>query len=122
MKYLRHIFKEIGYGISDFLRRICGSLSEDARIVVIISMLFLFTAGNLYFTISTIYNWGREKGRKEMPEIQHIDGVEIKSPSTRTDTMNLIDSPIDIELLETDSINNIYFINNEKRTRKHRPC
>lgn len=117
MKYLREIFKEIGYSISDFLRRICGSLSEDARIVVIISMLLIFTVGNLYFTISTIYNWGRDAG-KEIPEMQHIDGLDI----IRKDTMNLIDSPINIELQNKDSMNYKFFITNEKRTRKNRPC
>lgn len=135
MKYIKHIFKEIGYSISDFLRRICGGLSPDARIVVILSMLLIFTVGNIYFTVSTIYNWGREDGKKEIPEIRHIDGLEIIGGEK--DTINLresifmnkrkrpvklIDSPIDIQPDSADSINNKFLINDEKRTRKNRPC
>lgn len=92
MKYLKHIFKEIGYSISDFLRRICGGLSPDARLIVILSMLLIFTVGNLYFSISTIYNWGHEDGRKSIPEVRHIERLE------------LVDSPIDSYLQDLDSI------------------
>ncbi|MDR0430768.1 MAG: TraL conjugative transposon family protein [Tannerellaceae bacterium] len=89
MKYIRHIFKEIGYGISDFLRRLCGSLSEDTRLIVIISMLLIFVVGNLYFTISTIYNWGHADGKKTIPEVQHIEGVDIIKSGVERDTINL---------------------------------
>lgn len=122
MKYLRHILKEIGYSISNFLRRICGSLSEDARILVIASMLLVFTVGNLYFTISTIRNWGREDGIRQMPEVQHIDGLDMMNSPIRKDTINLIDSPVNIGLHDNDSINSEIFINNEKGTRENRPC
>lgn len=87
MKYIKHIFKEIGYSVSSFLRRICGGLSPDARITVILSMLLIFTIGNIYFTVSTIYNWGHEDGKKEIPEIQHIDGLEIMGG--KSDTINI---------------------------------
>ncbi|MBK5719563.1 DUF3989 domain-containing protein [Dysgonomonas sp. Marseille-P4677] len=87
MKYIRHIFKEIGYTAGDFLRRICGGLSPDARLTVILSMLLIFTIGNLYFTISTIYNWGRKNGKKEIPEVQHIEGVGIMKSGVQRDTI-----------------------------------
>ncbi len=119
MKYIRHILKEIGYSISDFLRRICGGLSPDARLTVILSMLLIFTVGNLYFTISTIYNWGRKDGKQEMPEVQHIEGWGIMGHDVENDTtsrIEWIDSPIDIYLQDMDSINNNFVINNEERT------
>lgn len=122
MKYLRHILKEIGYSISDFLRRMCGSLSEDARILVIASMLLVFTVGNLYFTISTIRNWGRENERQEMPEIRHIEGLDLMNSGIGEDTIDLIDSPVNIGIQRSDSINNEIFINNEERTRENRSC
>jgi hypothetical protein len=123
MKYIRHILKEIGYTTSDFLRGICGGLSPDARLTVILIMLLLFTIGNLYFTISTIYNWGHRDGRKEIPEIQHMDGLGIMGE--KSDTVNLrefIDSPIHIPQELTDSINTKFLINNEKGTGENRPC
>jgi hypothetical protein len=125
MKHIKHIFKEIGYSINDFLRRICRALSPDARIVVILSMLLIFTVGNLYFTISTIYNWGHKDGREEIPEVQHMDGLGIMGSGVGNDSINrmeLIDSPIDIYLQDLDSINIKFSINNEERTRKNRSC
>lgn len=87
MKHIKYIFKEIGYSINGCLRRICGRLSEDGRICVILCMLLVLVAGNWYFSFYTIYNWGKEKGREEitMPE--------------------LIDAPMKGFLLEADSIN-----------------
>ena len=119
MKYIKQIFKEVGYSISDFLRRICGGLSPDARLTVILSMLLIFTVGNLYFTISTIYNWGRKDGKQEMPEVQHIEGWGIMGHDVENDTtkyIEWIDSPIDIYLQDMDSINNNFVINDEERT------
>jgi hypothetical protein len=124
MRYIKDIFKEIGYSINDCLRRMCGGLSPGARLIVILSMIVVFTVGNLYFTISTIYNWGRESGRKEIPEVQHIDGLDVSGSNVQKEkrTKELIDSPIEIEPQENDSINSKFFIYNEKRTRKIRPC
>ncbi|WP_291528654.1 TraL conjugative transposon family protein [Bacteroides sp. UBA939] len=109
MKYLKHIFKELGYSINDRLRRMCGGLSEDTRLMVILSMLLIFTVGNLYFSISTIYNWGHRDGRKEIPEMQHIEGLGIMDSDAGNDSnninrMELVDSPIDNYLQDVDSI------------------
>lgn len=119
MKHIRQIFREIGYSISDFLRRICGGLSPDARIVVIASMLLIFTIGNVYFTFYTIYNWGHEDGKNEIPEVHHIDGIGIMGSDMGNDTtgsIKWIDSPIDIYRQDMDSINIELFIENEERT------
>lgn len=105
MKYLRHILSETGCCISGFLRRMCGSLSEDARIIVIASMLLIFTVGNLYFTISAIRNWGRKEARKEMLRIQHIDGLDIINSGGGHDAINPLDVPVDIQRQGRDSIN-----------------
>ena len=90
MKYIKHILKEIGYSIDDFLRRMCGSLSEDARIIIILVMLLLFSIGSIYITVSSIYNMGRERERKETYEIQHIKGLDITGkPKVQNDTIHI---------------------------------
>jgi hypothetical protein len=78
MKHLRHIFRETGYGVNGFLRRVCAGLSPDARLTLILSMLLIFTIGNLYFTVSALYNWGHGDGKKAIPEVQHIDSINNK--------------------------------------------
>ena len=110
MKYIKHIFKEIGYSISNFLRRICGGLSTDARIMVILSMLLLFAIGNICFTVSAIYGILYDDGETKMPEIQHIERLDIVRPGFH----DFIEDPIEIPL--QDSINNKIFINDDERT------
>lgn len=60
----------------DSLRRMCGRITEDQRIVVIIIMLLLFAFGSLYITISSIYNFGKGKG--EEIQIQHIERMQLE--------------------------------------------
>jgi hypothetical protein len=90
MKYIKHIFMEIGYAIDNSLRRACGKLSWDARMFIILSMLLLFTIANLYYTVSLVYNWGRNDERNALPEIKHIEnqgilnGQEQQCDTTKT--------------------------------------
>ena len=111
MKYIKDIFKEIGYSISGFLRCMCGGLSTDARIMVILSMLLLFAIGNICFTVSAIYGIMHKDGNTKMPEIQHIERLDIK----KRELQELLDYPIELQL--QDSINNKIFINDEERTK-----
>jgi len=80
--------KEIGYWFEDKLKDLCGELTPDKRITVILIMLLILVIGNLYFTFSTIYNWGKDSERKKQMEIEHIEQLE------------RMDSPIDKELFD----------------------
>lgn len=55
--------KQLAYRLEDKLRGLCGELTPDKRIAFIIVMLLVLTAGNLYFTFSTIYNWGKDSDK-----------------------------------------------------------
>lgn len=60
----------------DYLRRICGSMSPDKRLIVILTMFLLFAGLSLYFTISSIYRFG--KGAGEQMQIEHIERLKLE--------------------------------------------
>ena len=79
---------ELGYWLEDKLKDLCGEITPDKRLTVIIIMLLLFTILNLYFTFTAISNWGREQERKEQLKIEHIKQLELeksKSPEWNFD-------------------------------------
>ena len=78
---MKNIIKELGYSIEDFLKRICGEITPEKRLTVILVMLLVFTVANIYFTVSSIYNWGKENARKEQLQIEHIRRLELRKDS-----------------------------------------
>lgn len=67
----------------DSLRSLLGRITPDGRVVIILSLLFLFGAGSIYMTVSSIYNMGKKKGQ-QIP-MEHIRGVELQQ---ETDSIN----------------------------------
>ena len=64
--------KAFGEWVEDHLRRACGALSPDKRIIVILTLIRL----SLYFTVSSIYRFG--KGAGERMQIRHIERLELE--------------------------------------------
>mgnify|MGYP002586974212 CR=1 FL=1 len=73
---VRKKIKAFGEWLEDHLRRLCGEITPDKRIIVILTMFLLFTGLSLYFTISSIYRFGKGKG--ERMQIQHIERLELE--------------------------------------------
>ena len=67
--------KAFGEWVEDLLRRACGALSPDKRIIVILTLLLFFSVLSLYFTVSSIYRFG--KGAGERMQIRHIERLEL---------------------------------------------
>lgn len=68
--------KAFGEWVEDLLRRACGALSPDKRIIVILTLLLFFSVLSLYFTVSSIYRFG--KGAGERMQIRHIERLELE--------------------------------------------
>ena len=68
--------KAFGEWVEDHLRRACGALSPDKRIIVILTLLLFFSVLSLYFTVSSIYRFG--KGVGERMQIRHIERLELE--------------------------------------------
>ena len=60
--------------LEDGLRSLSGQITPDGRIVIILIMLFLFSAGSIYMTVSSIYNMGKKSGRQM--QIEHIERLK----------------------------------------------
>ena len=72
--------------MEDGLRSLLGQISPDGRIVVILVMLFLFSAASIYITVSSIYNIGKKSSREQM-QIEHIKRLELEQQQ-KADSIN----------------------------------
>ncbi len=90
--------KKWGYAIEDKLKSLCGEITPDKRITFILIMLLLFTVGSLYFSISSIYNWGKESERRKQMQIEHIRSLELEKQQKRE--KEFIDSEIEKRLFD----------------------
>lgn len=64
--------------LDDKLRYACGSLSKDARIIIIASFIIGGSILSIYWTVSSIYNIGKKSAEKEFMEIRHIERLELQ--------------------------------------------
>lgn len=103
---MKERIKEVGYWLEDKLKSLCGEITPDKRLTVIIIMLLLFTILNLYFTFTSIANWGREQERKEQLKIEHIKQLELEKTKPKTFDFDLEMLDSDIDMYGSDSIYN----------------
>lgn len=76
--------------VDDNLRRLCGRITPEKRLAVILTMFVVFGFGSIYIFVSAIYNIGKNEGQRI--EIEHIQMLEVQ---------------------KRDSINQLKFNNNE---------
>ena len=74
--------------ISDGMRCVCGRMSPDVRLIVVVAVLVGFSALSIYITVSSIYNIGRREG--ERIRIERMRQSELH-PSTAHDSINIKD-------------------------------
>ena len=71
--------KAFGEWVEDHLRRACGALSPDKRIIVILTLLLFFSVLSLYFTVSSIYRFGKGAGETDADTAYRAAGAGIKT-------------------------------------------
>lgn len=59
------------------LRHLCGHMTPEIRLAVILLMLLFFGGFSIYFTVSSIYRIGKEDG--ETIRIEHIRRLQLQS-------------------------------------------
>jgi len=62
------------------LRRLCGRMTPEIRLAVILLMLLFFGGLSIYFTVSSIYRIGKEDG--ETIRIEHIRQLQLQKVKT----------------------------------------
>lgn len=83
---LRKIIQNINEWLEDRIRHLIRPLSPDARVIVIVTMLILFSGLSIYMTVSSIYNFGKDKGRKM--EIKRMEILNLESEQDNRDSIN----------------------------------
>lgn len=61
------------------LRRLCGRITPDQRVVVLLVMFVVFGGLSVYMTIASIYNIGKSDGKQL--GIEHINQLQLKNDS-----------------------------------------
>ena len=57
------------------MRCVCGRMSPDVRLIVVVAMLVGFSALSIYITVSSIYNIGKRRG--EQIRIERMRQLEL---------------------------------------------
>lgn len=63
----------------DRLRRLCGRISPDMRVAVIVTLTLAFAGLSVYMTVSSIYRIGRQDGQRL--EIQRMERLRMGNDS-----------------------------------------
>lgn len=59
---LRKLFKKLNEWLEDGLRGLLGRMTPDRRVILVLTMLFVFGGLSIYMTVSSIYNIGKKSG------------------------------------------------------------
>lgn len=73
---IRKIINRVNEWLEDRLRSLVRPLSPDARVIVIVTMLILFSGLSIYMTVSSIYNLGKDKGQEL--QIEQIETLKLQ--------------------------------------------
>lgn len=83
---IRKLFQRVNEWLEDKLRSLVRPLSPDARVIVIVAMLILFSGLSIYMTVSSIYNLGKGKG--EQMRIEQIETLKLQLEQQQRDSIN----------------------------------
>ena len=78
-KFMAKVIAEIQDGADVKLRHLCGRITPDQRVVVILVMFVVFGGLSVYMTVAAIYNIGKSDGQEL--GIEHIDQIRLKNDS-----------------------------------------
>jgi hypothetical protein len=83
---LKKLFSKINEWLEDGLRGLLGRLTPDRRVILILTMLFVFGGLSIYMTVSSIYNIGKKSGIQL--EIERIEILRLQQEQARRDSIN----------------------------------
>lgn len=83
---MRRYVVRIQEWIEERLRRLCGRITPEKRLTVLLTMFVIFGITSLYIFVSAIYQIGKNDGQRI--EIEHIEGLKLKRPANLKDSIN----------------------------------
>lgn len=73
---IRKIIQRVNEWLEDILRGLLGRMTPDRRMILIVTMLIVFSGLSIYMTVSSIYNLGKDKG--EQMQIEQIESLKLQ--------------------------------------------
>lgn len=83
---VKKIINRVNEWLEDGLRGLLGRLTPDRRVILVAAMLLLFSGLSIYMTVSSIYNLGKDKGRRL--EVERIEAVKLQREESRPDSIH----------------------------------
>lgn len=84
---IRKRINRVNEWIEDRVRSLIRPLSPDVRVVVILTMLVLFGSLSIYMTVSSIYNFGKDKGKRM--QIEQLETLKLRLEQQQDSINNL---------------------------------
>lgn len=82
---VKRLINKVQDWLDDRLRSLVGRLTPDRRVILIVSMLIVFSSLSIYMTVSSIYNFGKDKG--ERLQIERIEALKLQEQEARRDSI-----------------------------------
>ncbi len=83
---IRKIIQRVNEWLEDILRGLLGRMTPDRRVILIVTMLIVFSGLSIYMTVSSIYNLGKDKG--EQMQIEQIESLKLQLEQQQRDSIN----------------------------------
>ncbi len=77
----------------DMVRGLVGRMTPDRRVILVLTMLFVFGGLSIYMTVSSIYNIGKKSGVQM--EIERIEAVRLQQEQARRDSIKQLNNHYD---------------------------
>lgn len=90
---IRKLFRKINEWLEDGLRGLLGRMTPDRRVILVLTMLFVFGGLSIYMTVSSIYNIGKKSGVQM--EIERIETLRLEQEQARKDSINQLNNHYD---------------------------
>ncbi len=90
---VKKFFHKINEWLEDGLRGLLGRMTLDRRVILVLTMLFLFGGLSIYMTVSSIYNLGKKSGIQL--EVERIEALRLEQEQVHRDSINQLKNNYD---------------------------
>ena len=87
---VRKIIHKANERLEDGIRGLLGRMTPDRRVILVLTMLFVFGGLSIYMTVSSIYNIGKKSGMQL--EAERIETLRLQQEQARRDSINLLNN------------------------------
>jgi hypothetical protein len=87
---IRKLFRKLNEWLEDGLCGLLGRMTPDRRVILILTMLFMFGGLSIYMTVSSIYNIGKKSGQQL--EIERIETLRLEKEEAHRDSINQLNN------------------------------